>query len=150
MVKMVEDVYLEFPNEDCYNKYLLNLRWGKQLNCPYCNSVKNSNLGSVFSYHCNLCNTNFSLTVNTVMHNTKVELRKWLITLHLYLNNEKLSYRRLSKIIKVNKNTAYRMIKELQYPFLKKRLTVLKIAGLNKEAIEVMSLMLLIDLEGRS
>ncbi|WP_271400067.1 hypothetical protein [Salinicoccus roseus] len=83
------------------------------------------------------------------MHNTKVDLRKWLIALYFYLNDEKLSYRKLGGIIQVNKNTAYRMLSELHDLFSYRRLEVLKIAGLNKEPIEVMSLMLLIDLRGR-
>lgn len=147
---MIERVYFDFPDDDCYKKYLLNLRWSKNTICPFCNSIKSTKLGLTFRYHCNVCNTNYSLTVNTIMHDTKVELRKWLITLHLFLIDEKLSYRKLSKIIEVNKNTAYRMIKELQYLFSKKRLTVLKIAGLNKDIIEIMSLMLLIEIGRRS
>src|SRR3954447_11457101 len=124
---MIKRMYLEFPDEDCYKNYLLNLRWNEYVICPFCGSFKNTKLDSNFRFHCNACNTNYSLTVNTVMHDTKVELRKWLITLHLYLNDEKLSYRKLSKLIKVNKNTAYRMINALQYLFSKNRLIILKI-----------------------
>ncbi len=147
---MIEHIYLDFPDDDCYKKYLLNLRWNRYVICPFCGSFKNTKLGSTCRFHCNVCNTNYSLTINTVMHDTKLELRKWLITLHLYLNDEKLSYRRLSKLIKVNKNTAYRMINKLQYLFSKNRLTILKISGLNKDAIEIMSLILLIDMRRKS
>ncbi|WP_408733780.1 transposase [Priestia megaterium] len=143
---MIERIYLDFPNDDCYKNYLLKLRWTNRIICPFCGSLKSTRLGSSFRFHCNVCNTNYSLTVNTVMHDTKVELRKWLITLHLYLHDEKLSYRKLSKLIKVNKNTAYRMINRIQHLFLKNRLLILKISGLNKDVIEIISLMLLIDI----
>lgn len=147
---MTEHVYLNFPDEDHYKRYLLRLRWNKYITCPFCDSIKTTKLKSDFRYHCNRCNTSYSLTVNTVMHNTKVDLRKWLIALYLYLNDEKLSYRKLSEIIKVNKNTAYRMIRELQQLFSKRRLKILRIAGLNKDSIEVMSLMLLIDMRRKN
>ncbi len=142
-------IYLNFPEENHYKRYLLNLRWDKYITCPFCGSIKPTKLKSNFRYHCNRCNSSYSLTVNTVMHNTKVDLRKWLIALYFYLNDEKLSYRKLGGIIQVNKNTAYRMLSELHDLFSYRRLEVLKIAGLNKEPIEVMSLMLLIDLRGR-
>jgi transposase-like protein len=143
---MIERIYLDFPNDDCYKEYLLQLRWDNKIVCPFCNSLKNTKIPSSFRYHCNTCNTNFSLTANTILHDTKVDLRKWLITLYLYLNDQKLSYRNLSKLINVNKNTAYRMIKELHYLFTKKRLQIFKIAGYNRDSIEVLSLMLLINI----
>ncbi|MGP1910666.1 transposase [Metabacillus sp. JX24] len=147
---MIERIYLDFPSENCYKNYLLKLRWNRYVLCPFCTSSKSTRLGLTFRFHCNTCNTNYSLIANTVMHNTKVELRKWLVTMHLYLNDEKLSYRKLSKLIKVNKNTAYRMINKLQDLFAKNRLTILKISGLNKDVIEIMSLVLLIDMRRRS
>ncbi|MBU5220058.1 transposase [Bacillus albus] len=143
---MIKDIYLNFPDDYHYKKYLLNLRWNRYMICPFCSALKSTKIGSTLRFHCNVCNTNYSVTVNTVMHNTKLELRKWLIALHLYLNNEKLSYRSLSKLIQVNKNTAYKMINKLQYLFCKNRLAILKISGLNKDVIEIMSLILLIDI----
>ncbi|WP_375220477.1 transposase [Psychrobacillus sp. PGGUH221] len=142
---MYKKIYFDFPDDDCYKKYLLNLRWKGKITCPFCGSHRNTRIRSTFRFHCNLCNTTYSLTAKTVMHNTKVELRKWLLTLYLYLNNEKLSYRKLTKLINVNKNTAYRMVNGIQLLFSRHRLLILKISGLKKDVIEIMSLMLLID-----
>jgi transposase-like protein len=146
---MMNQFFIDFPNDDIYKEYLLTLRWKTNVICPYCGSIKCSRGGSSFIFHCNNCNSNYSLTVNTVMHNTKVELRKWLVSLHYYLNDENLSYRKLSLIIDVNKNTAYRIVTNFQLLFSKKRLIILKLAGLKKNNIEIMSLMLLIDIKRR-
>ncbi|MCM3718516.1 transposase [Fictibacillus phosphorivorans] len=126
---MIEYIYTAFPDDNSYKKYLFNLRWNKHIICPFCSSIKNTKTRSNFRFHCNVCNTNYSLTANTVMHDTKVELRKWLITIYFYLHDEQLSYRKLSKVLKVNKNTAFRMITSLQNLFSKERLTILEIAG---------------------
>ena len=146
---MYKKIYFDFPDEDCYKNFLFHLRWKGKATCPFCGSIKSTRRGSTFRFHCNTCNTNYSLTTRTVMHDTKVELRKWLLALNLYLNDKKLSYRNLSKEININKNTAYRIINELQLLFSKNRLLILKISGLKKNDLEIMSLMLLIDKKGR-
>ena len=76
------------------------------------------------------------------MHDTKIDLRKWLHSLYIFLENEQISYRKLSKELKVNKNTAYRLINQLYFLFSKKKLTILKTAGMNKDELEIMSLIL--------
>lgn len=146
---MITNLYFHFPNDNSYKEYLLRLRWSKNIVCPYCSSIKNTQLKNKFRFHCNSCNTNFSLTVNTIMHKSKIDLRKWLIALHLYLNDNKLTYRKLGSIIKVNKNTANRMLEKINFLFSRNRLAILKISGMSKDAIEVMSKMLILDMKER-
>lgn len=138
---MIKTIYENFKDEDSYKSYILRNKINTPNTCPYCKNHKIT-FTSNYLFHCNLCNSNYSLTVNTIMHDTKIDLRKWLHSLYIFLENEQISYRKLSKELKVNKNTAYRLINQLYFLFSKKKLTILKTAGMNKDELEIMSLIL--------
>ncbi|EGT5235784.1 IS1 family transposase, partial [Clostridioides difficile] len=107
------DIYKNFPTDVSYKIFLYNLKLKNSLICPYCYSDKISTYNDLF--HCNICNSKFSITTNTIMHKTKLDYRKWLLAINLFIFDENISYRKLSKNIVVNKNTAYKMIKKLNY-----------------------------------
>lgn len=84
-----------------------------------------------------MCNIDHSLTVNTVMHDTKVDLRKWAALLELYLtSSQSLSYRRIASLIAVNKKTADRMQKKLDIFIQIYKLDIIQILGFTHLAIE--------------
>lgn len=59
-------------------------------------------------YHCNTCNTSFSVTIRTLFQKTRIDLQKWFYAIYLILNNiNKKSIRSLSNEIQVNKDTAW-------------------------------------------
>jgi transposase-like protein len=61
-------------------------------------------------HHCKLCNTTYSVTVGTFMHNTKVDLQKWFLCIALILNMPNtISCRILAKHLGVDKKTACQM-----------------------------------------
>ena len=65
-------------------------------------------------YHCNNCNTSYSVTVGTIFHKTKLELQKWFLGISLILNAKKgISARQLARHLDVNKNTAWQMLSKL-------------------------------------
>lgn len=84
-------------------KFFIFNRWGKYIKCPYCENIHITNLTK--GYHCNSCNTNFSLTTGTFMHNTHLSLKIWYYI--ITNNDDNLSVRKLAKKYKLNKNTAY-------------------------------------------
>lgn len=141
-------IFLKFPTEESYKKYLCDLKWD-QPKCPYCSSTKCSVLKTPYKFHCNVCNTNFSVTVNTIMHGTKIDLRKWMIALYFFLYNEKKGYRNLSVVINVNKNTADRVLNRIEWLYAKEKMNILMISGFQKNIIEIISLILLINIKGR-
>jgi transposase-like protein len=66
-------------------------------------------------YHCNACNTSFSVTVGTIFHKTKVDFQKWFLAISLVLNAKKgISARQLARDIEVNKNTAWFMLMRIR------------------------------------
>lgn len=101
-------IYEKFPtNEDCLC-HLEKVRWQGKPICPYCQSDRVSPNENRF--HCNNCNTSFSVTVNTIFHHTHLPLQKWFLAISLILNAKKgISARQLGRDLKVNRNTAWFM-----------------------------------------
>ena len=104
------EVFKKFGTQaDCIT-HLEKARWDGCPVCPYCQSTKTTSLKKELRHHCNSCNTHFSVTVNTIFHNTKLPLQKWFLAVSLVLNAKKgISSRQLSRDIEVNKDTAWSM-----------------------------------------
>lgn len=112
-------IYKQFPkNEDCL-RHLELVRWKGKPQCPYCKSFRSTKTKEDLRHHCNNCNTTFNVTVDTIFHNTKLDLQKWFLAISLMLNAKKgISARQLSRDIEVNKNTAWYMLMRLRKAFL--------------------------------
>jgi hypothetical protein len=66
-------------------------------------------------YHCNTCNTSFSVTVGTIFHQTHLSLQKWFQAIALLLNARRgVSVRQLAQYLNVNKDTAWRMAMKIR------------------------------------
>jgi transposase-like protein len=106
-------LYKKFPTQkDCIT-HLELVRWNGKPVCPYCAQTRVS--VNEHRYHCNACNTSFSVTVNTIFHKTKVDLQKWFLAVALVLNARKgISARQLARDIEVNKNTAWLMLMRIR------------------------------------
>jgi transposase-like protein len=109
-MNQLDDIYRLFPNRDSCLTLIENLRWGDKPICPRCRSENPTAMAGERRYHCNSCFTSFSATVNTIFHKTKIDLQKWFYAIFIFLNSsEKISARRLSELLEVNKNTAWRL-----------------------------------------
>ncbi len=70
-------------------------------------------------YHCNQCNRSFSVTVGTIFHKTKCDLRKWFLAISLVLNAKKgISARQLARDIEVTKDTGWYMMMRIRKAFV--------------------------------
>ena len=120
-------------HEDCL-KFLEKLIWNNQPVCPYCNSTNHSQLKNEYRYHCNNCNTSYSVTVGTIFHKTKVNLDKWFMAISS-LHNEKqtISYRQLARMLNVNKNTAWYMFKRIEKANVTERELIGEIENIEKK-----------------
>lgn len=108
-------IYKAFPTDADCMRHLESVRWNGQPKCPYCQSVNVTSYDNELRHHCNTCNTSFSVTVQTIFHNTKLDLQKWFLALSLVLNAKKgISARQLSRDIAVNKDTAWRMLMQIR------------------------------------
>ena len=108
-------VYEKFPTQDSCIEYLENIRWNNIPVCPYCKSTNHTAEKNKHRYHCNNCNTSYSVTVGTIFHHTHLDLQKWFLAIYLVLNTNKVySVRQLSEDLSVTKDTAWRMLTRLK------------------------------------
>jgi transposase-like protein len=109
------EVYQKFPTQqDCIN-HLEKVRWNNEPICPYCKSKNQTPMKKENRYHCNTCNTSYSVMVGTIFENTKLDFQKWFLAISLMLNAKKgISARQLARDIDVNKNTAWYVLMRLR------------------------------------
>jgi len=103
-------IYELFPAEKDCLAHLENVRWHGKPQCTYCQSSNVTPMPKESRYHCNNCNTTFSVTVGTIFHHTHLHLQKWFLAISIVLNAKKgISARQLARDLQVNKDTAWRM-----------------------------------------
>lgn len=111
----IVQIYKTFPTQqDCIN-YLEKVRWNNEPTCPYCHSKKQTPVKNGNRYHCNTCNTSYSVMVGTIFENTKLDFQKWFLAISLVLNAKKgISSRQLARDIEVTKDTAWYMLMRIR------------------------------------
>jgi transposase-like protein len=115
----IMDLMKEFPTQEACLKRLELARWYKGRRCPYCFSEKTFKYKNALRYHCNDCNTSFTVTVNTIFHNTKLPLRKWFLAISLIMNAKKgISAKQLQRDLKVTYKTAWYMAMRIRRAML--------------------------------
>lgn len=111
----IVQVYRTFPTQEDCLKHLEDVRWKGTPVCPYCKSKRTTAMPKESRYHCNNCNTSFSVTVGTIFHKTKIDLQRWFVAISLVLNAKKgVSARQLARDIDVNKNTGWYMLMRIR------------------------------------
>ena len=111
-------IYKKFPTQHDCLKHLENVRWNNTPKCPYCKSENQTPVKGKPRYHCNNCNTSYSVTVGTIFHKTKADLQKWFLAITLVLNAKKgMSARQLARDIEVTKDTAWYMLMRIRRAF---------------------------------
>ena len=106
-------IFERFPTQESCIAHLEAARWPDGPICPYCGSTNTA--PSQHRHRCYNCKTGFSVTVGTVFHHTHLPLQKWFLAIMLMLNAKKgLSALELSRDIKVNKNTAWRITMQIR------------------------------------
>ena len=84
-------LFKKFPTEESCIEYLENVRFAKGYYCLYCGSTK------VYKHRaedrprlqCGDCHKSFKVTVGTIFHNTKLDLRKWFWLVSLMISARK-------------------------------------------------------------
>ncbi len=111
----IVQLYKQYPTQEACLKHLEAVRWHGKPKCPYCKSLKVTTVPKENRFHCNACNTSFSVTVQTIFHKTKVDLQLWFLAIALVVNAKKgISARQLARDIGVNKNTAWSMLMRIR------------------------------------
>lgn len=109
------EVYRIFPTQQECVDYLEKVRWNDNPICPYCKSKKQTPMPKENRYHCNNCNTSFSVMVGTIFENTKLDFQKWFLAISLVLNAKNgISARQLARNIEVTKDTSCYMLMRIR------------------------------------
>jgi transposase-like protein len=104
----------DIVTEDQCIAHLQNELWGGVPTCPYCQSERATVMKERGRYHCNSCNSPYSITAQTVFHHSHLPLHKWFVTVAAVLEREdRISARKLATLLGVNRNTANDMIKRI-------------------------------------
>ena len=95
--------------------YLQSQLWGGAAPiCPYCGSKRVTILKERGRYHCNGCNSPYSITAQTIFHHSHLPLHKWFVTVASVLEDkDRISARKLALLLGINRNTANDMIKRI-------------------------------------
>ena len=107
-------IFKQFPTQESCIEYLEQKRWDNIPICPYCSSTNTNKCFNEktkrFRHYCNGCKKSFSVTINTIFHDTRLPLQKWFLAISLILNAKKgISSRQLARDIEVHVETAWSM-----------------------------------------
>lgn len=98
------------------------IRWPDGPVCPHCEAFNNAvrlegKATRPGVYKCRSCNKQFTVTVNTVMHRSKVPLVKWLMAFHLMCSSKKgMSALQLQRELGLgNYQTAWHLAHRIRY-----------------------------------
>lgn len=97
-----------FKDEETCKKYYEQKRWGGNVACPYCGSLKIYRTNRGFKCGEKLCHKKFSVTVGTIFENSKVGLRVWFAAMYLISTSKKgVSSLQLAEQLGITQKTAW-------------------------------------------
>ena len=106
----IVEVFETFPTQESCVEHIEQVRWQGEPICPYCKLANATVVPKEQRYHCNYCNTSFSVTVSTMFYQPHLPLQKWFLAISLIINAKKgIAARQLARHLKVHRNTAWRM-----------------------------------------
>jgi len=119
---MSEAIFTEarFNDEDAAREHLESIRWPTGPVCPHCGGVDRIGKSQAKThrpgvYHCGDCRQQFSVTVGTVMEDTKIKLHKWLLANHLLCSSKKgCSAKQIERTVGVTYKTAWFLMHRLR------------------------------------
>jgi len=97
-----------FKDEETCKKYYEQKRWGGNVACPHCGSLKVYRTNRGFKCGEKLCNKKFTVTTQTIFENTKINLRTWFAAMFLINTSKKgVSSLQLAEQLGVTQKTAW-------------------------------------------
>lgn len=104
-----------FGTDEACEEHLSELRWPLGFLCPRCRHGGYYWLESRKVYQCALCRHQLSLTSGTVMHSSKVPLRKWFRAIYLLVTGPSgCSARSLAAELEVSYSTAWLLLHRIR------------------------------------
>ncbi len=115
------ELFEKFPNDGAAERWFEEQRWGragKPDHCPLCgctDRIRPVPSRKPLPYWCGECRRNFSVKTGTVMHRSKIPLRKWAIAIYLWATSLKgVSSMKLHRDLNITQKSAYFMAQRLR------------------------------------
>lgn len=115
-LSLYEFTYL-FPDEQVANDYFERCRWRGKPACPWCGSfiVRTEKNARPMPYRCRDCRRHFSVRTGTVMAESKLPLRKWLMAYYfMRVARKGVSSHQLGKMLGVQQKTAWFLLHRIR------------------------------------
>jgi transposase-like protein len=100
----------QYGDEQSCRNYLDKLRWPKGIQCPKCSGAKISSILKRDQYNCDTesCRYQFSVTADTMFHDTHLPLVKWFLATFLICQSRKgMSANQMKRMLRINYRTAW-------------------------------------------
>ena len=118
------DLFNMFPDEDSAEKWFEEERWGidcQDIHCPKCGGtekIKKVPSRKPMPYWCGSCRRNFSVRTGTVMSESKIPLRKWVIAIYLHTTSLKgVSSMKIHRDLDISQKSAWFMLHRIREAF---------------------------------
>lgn len=118
------DLATKISTEAIAIAYFIKMRWNGEVTCPYRDCVVNEfevKGNKIYTYSngkdfkCSHCKRRFSYKTGTVLENSKISMRKWLMAMYIFTAHKKgISSVQLGKDIGVRQGTAWFMLHRLR------------------------------------
>ena len=126
LIELFDDM---FPDEETARRWFIARRWPDGIRCPDCNSadIQTDAKHGTAPYVCRPCRNQkgkgkgkFSVRTGTVMHSSKIKLRKWAIAIYLLNTNLKgVSSMKLHRDLRISQKSAWHMAHRLRKAWYK-------------------------------
>ncbi len=105
-----------FPDETAARQWFEQMFWDGQRYCGHCGSLRTTTAShACMPYWCSDCRSYFSVRTGTVLENSRLPLRKWVIAIYLELTSLKsVSSMKLHRDIGVSQPTAWFMLHRIR------------------------------------
>lgn len=111
-----------FPTDELAENWFIEQRWGGDIKCAFCDGDKikpRKNKAKCQSFHCNDCRKTFTAKTNTLMHNSAISYRKWVLAFFLISTNIKgIASTKLASDIGVTQKTAWFMLMRIRESYI--------------------------------
>jgi transposase-like protein len=118
------DLATKISTESIAIAYFIKMRWNENIVCPFKDCVANEfkdTKKKIYVYKngkdfkCSCCKKRFSYKTGTVIENSKISMRKWLMAIYIFVAHKKgISSVQLGKDIGVRQGTAWFMLHRLR------------------------------------
>ena len=100
----------KYSDDDACREALAGLRWPDGITCPRCESKDIRNSYTRDQYDCGSCEYQFSVTANTIFHDSHLPLTKWFLGIYLICSAKQgVSAKQLQRQLSVSYKTAWYM-----------------------------------------